>query len=129
MSAGASSLEEKPRFLTDVNFNARIMVGLRRIIPDVDLMTAHEVEFQETPDPELLAQAKRLNRILLTHDVNTMPGHFAEFLAGLPSGEHSPGIMLIAQESAIGAAIQALFEIWSCGLHHEWQDLFTYLPL
>lgn len=33
MSAGASSLEEKPRFLTDVNFNARIVMGLRRIIP------------------------------------------------------------------------------------------------
>jgi hypothetical protein len=105
------------------------VVGLRRIIPGVDLITAQDEGFHETSDPELLAEARRLNRILLTHDINTMPEHFAYFLANLSENEHGPGVMLIAQELAIGAAIQALYEIWSCSLHHEWQDLFTYLPL
>ena len=129
MIADASAQEDKPRFLADMNFNARIVVGLRRIIPGTDLITAQNAGFQKTPDPELLAEARRLNRILLTHDINTMPGHFAHFLANLSENEHSPGVMLIAQELAIGVAIQALYEIWSCSLHHEWQDLFTYLPL
>jgi hypothetical protein len=58
-----------------------------------------------------------------------MPDHFAAFLAGLAEGEHSPGVILVAQELAIGMAIQALYEVWSCSDHEEWRDLFTYLPL
>ncbi|HEX5546193.1 MAG TPA: DUF5615 family PIN-like protein [Ktedonobacterales bacterium] len=129
MSIADGSHDHEPRFLTDVNFNARILVGLRRIAPTVDLITAQSAGFHTTPDPELLAEARQLDRILLTHDINTMPDHFATFLAGLPEGEHSPGVMLVAQELAIGIAIQELYEVWSCSNHEEWRDTFTYLPL
>ncbi len=129
MSVADDAHDQKPRFLTDVNFNARIMVGLQRIAPTVDLKTAQSAGFQTTPDPELLSEARQLDRILLTHDINTMPDHFATSLAGLAEGEHSPGVMLMAQELAIGIAIQELYEVWSCSSHEEWRDLFTYLPL
>lgn len=129
MSIADAANDQKPRFLTDVNFNARIVVGLRRIAPTLDLITAQSAGFQTTPDPELLAEAQQLNRILLTHDINTMPGHFATFLQGLGEGEQSPGVMLVAQELAIGIAIQEIYEVWSCSDHEEWRDLFTYLPL
>jgi Domain of unknown function (DUF5615) len=129
MSTVGGAHDHKPRFLNDVNFNARIVVGLRRIAPTVDLITAQSAGFQITPDPELLAEARQLNRILLTHDINTMPNHFATFLAGLAESEYSPGVMLVAQELAIGVAIQELYEVWSCSDHEEWRDLFTYLPL
>ena len=55
MIADASAQEDKPRFLADMNFNARIVVGLRRIIPGINLIIAQDEGFQETPDPELLA--------------------------------------------------------------------------
>lgn len=129
MSMAESAYNQQPRFLADVNFNARIVIGLRRIAPSVDVITAQEAGFHTTPDPELLAEAQQLNRILLTHDINTMPDHFATFLACLPEGEQSPGVMLVAQELAIGITIQALYEVWSCSNHEEWRDLFTYLPL
>jgi Domain of unknown function (DUF5615) len=129
MSTVGGAHDHKPRFLNDVTFNARIVVGLRRIAPTVDLITAQSAGFQITPDPELLAEARQLNRILLTHDINTMPNHFATFLAGLAESEYSPGVMLVAQELAIGVAIQELYEVWSCSDHEEWRDLFTYLPL
>ena len=129
MSVADIAHDQKPRFLTDVNVNARIVVGLRRIVPTVDLITAQSAGFHTTPDSELLAEARQLNRILLTHDINTMPDHFASFLASLAEDEHSPGVMLVAQELAIGIAIQELYEVWSCSTHEEWRDLFTYLPL
>lgn len=119
MSVAVDAHDQRPRFLTDVNFNARIVIGLRRIAPTVDLITAQSAGFQTTPDPELLAEARQLNRILLTHDINTMQGHFATFLAGLAEGEHSPGVMLVAQELAIGIALQELYEVWSCSNHEE----------
>ncbi len=70
-----------------------------------------------------------LDHILLTHDINTMPKHFEAFLASLPAGEHSLGVMLVAQGLPIGSAVQALFEIWMCSLHEEWRSKFAYLPL
>ncbi|HEV2462086.1 MAG TPA: DUF5615 family PIN-like protein [Ktedonobacterales bacterium] len=84
-----------PRFMTDVNFNWRIIVGLRRRKPEVDVFTAQELGLREAPDPELLEYARQRGRILLTHDVNTMPQHFNDLLLRLPHGEHSPGVILI----------------------------------
>jgi len=129
MSATTSSSDQPPRFLADVNFNGRIITGLRRRIPEIDLVTAQDLGLQQTPDPALLVEARTLDRILLTHDINTMPQHFATFLATLTQGEHSPGVMLMAQGLPIGTAIQELYEIWSCSAHSEWRDQFTYLPL
>lgn len=112
-----------------MNFNRRIIAGLRRRAPDVDLVTVQELGLQRMPDPELLTETQARDRILLTHDVNTMPKHFTDFLRGLPGDQHSPGIMLIAQDLPVGVAIQILYEVWACCGHEEWRDLSTYLPL
>lgn len=118
-----------PRFLADVNFNRRVLGGLRRRQPSVDVVTAQDLHLREVSDPELLAHAKMHGRILLTHDINTMPAHFHSFLAALTENEHSPGVMLIPQELSIGKAIDALLLVWACSAHEEWRDRFTYLPL
>ena len=129
MSVPFTPSDQPPRFLADVNFNQRIISGLRRRIPQIDLVTAQDLGLDQAPDPALLEEASKLDRILLTHDINTMPQHFATYLDALPQGEHSPGVMLVAQGLPIGSAIQELYEIWSCSLHQEWRDLFTFLPL
>jgi hypothetical protein len=69
------------------------------------------------------------DRILLSHDKRTMPGHFYRFLAQLPTGEHSPGVMLLSQELGFGRAIAAVLEIWELSTHDEWRDVITRLPL
>jgi predicted nuclease of predicted toxin-antitoxin system len=129
MSQPLGTTGQAPRFLTDMNFNARIVTGLRRRAPSIDLVTVQDLGLQKTPDPALLAEAQRLDRILLTHDINTMPGYFADFLASLSENEHSPGVMLVAQGLSIGVAIQELYMVWACSPHEEWRDRFTYLPL
>lgn len=129
MSASSGASTAPPRFLTDTNFNQRILAGFRRRAPDADIITVQSVGLQAVPDPQLLEEAKAGDRILLTHDVNTMPNYFYELLARLPQGEHSPGVMIVAQEAPIGDAIQAIYEVWSCSTHDEWRDLVTYLPL
>ena len=93
------------------------------------MFTAQELGLREAPDPDLLEYARRHDRILLTHDVNTMPQHFNDLLLRLPNGEHSPGVMLIPQLLSIGDAIEALLTVWACSTHEEWRDQFTYLPL
>lgn len=129
MSKQSPAWDHPPRFLTDMNFNWHIVAGLKRRAPSLDLMTVQDLGFQRMPDPELLVEAQALDRILLTHDINTMPRHFAHFLSGLSGDQHSPGIMLIPQDLPVGVAIQALYELWACSGHEEWRGLFTYVPL
>jgi len=73
--------------------------------------------------------AKRQDRILLTHDISTMPAHFYALLRMLSEGDYSPGVMSIPQLLPIGAAIDALLLVWTCGIHEEWRNRFEYLPL
>lgn len=129
MSSDLSALGAPPRFLTDMNFNQRIVAGFRRRAPDADIITVQVAGLQTVPDSQLLEEAMARDRILLTHDVNTMPNCFYELLSRLPQGEHSPGVMIVTQEAPIGEAIQAIYEVWSCSSHEEWRDLVTYLPL
>jgi len=77
----------------------------------------------------LLAYAEAHDRILLTHDLNTTPGHFKAFVAQLPSGEHTPGIIYADQDLAIGVVIDDLLLIATCSAHEEWRDREVYLPL
>jgi predicted nuclease of predicted toxin-antitoxin system len=73
MSAAAPG--HPPRFLADVIINARILAGLKRLAPSCDALTAQDSGMATLPDPELLQQAAAQDRILLTHDVNTMITH------------------------------------------------------
>lgn len=47
----------------------------------------------------------------------------------LPSGQFSPGLILLPQETAVGVAIQWLLEIWEASRHDEWCNLPIRLPL
>jgi hypothetical protein len=46
---------------------------------------ALEVGAAGKDDPEVLGIAANEGRILVSHDLRTMPGHFAEFIAGRPA--------------------------------------------
>jgi hypothetical protein len=120
---------ERPRFLTDEDFNQSIVMGLRRARPQMDIPTLQAAGMLHSPDPVVLEFAKEQDRILLSHDLHTMPDHFATLLVGLPAGEHSPGVILVPQETPIGTAIQWILEIWEASRHEEWRDLPTRLPL
>jgi hypothetical protein len=59
-------------------------------------------------DPDLLTYAQMHDRIPLTHDLNTMPGHFKPFVSQLLAGEHTPGIIYADQDLPIGQVIDDL---------------------
>jgi hypothetical protein len=114
--------------MTDEGFNLDVVGGLRRRAADIDIETAQEAFLLGLDNPAVLAYAKDHDRILLTHDVNTMPGHFARFVHNLPEGEHTPGVTYLAQTLAISVAIDAIYLVWAASTHDEWRDQETYLP-
>jgi hypothetical protein len=59
----------------------------------MDFQSANEAELEGVPDSDVLAIAAEQDRILVTHDRQTMPQHFGEFVM---SGRSSPGIFLVS---------------------------------
>jgi hypothetical protein len=114
-----------PRFLADANFNRDILRGLGRRERSIDLLNADDAGLRGMPDPQVLALAAEQGRILLTHDVRTMPGHFAEFV----TTNRSPGVLIVAQETTIGVAIEELLLVWEASEASEWVNVIKYLPL
>lgn len=76
-------------------------------------------------DPDVLALAATLGRVLVSHDYETMPGHFYRFL----ENAESPGLILVPQILAMGSAIEELHIAWACGGAEEFRNRVVYLPL
>ncbi|SRR5260370_5772133 len=121
--------DERPRFLADEGFNKDVTSGLRRRHRQLDLVTVQEAGLLHLSDQRLLVETQQLNRILLSHDVYTMPSHFYTLLAQLPPGEYLPGVLLVAQQAPIGKAIEWIAEVWGASRHEEWRDQVDRLPL
>lgn len=120
--------EDRPRFLADEGFNMDVTIGLRRAYPEIDVVTVQEAGLLNAPDPHVLEETRRLDRILLSHDMHTMPGHFYTLLAQLSPGEHLPGVLFVAQQAPIGKAIEWIAEVWGASRHEEWRDRVDHLP-
>lgn len=103
---------------------------MRRKRPAITFLTAAEAGTLHLSDPEVLQHAKDLDLILVSHDRRTLYGHFAVFLQSLPPGEHSPGMLLVSQETyRLGQIIAFLLEVYDLSHHEEGRDLPTSLPL
>jgi predicted nuclease of predicted toxin-antitoxin system len=76
------------------------------------------------PDSEVLRIAAESGRILVSHDRNTMPAHFADFL----ELQSSPGVIIVSQDLDIGAAIEDLLLIWAATEAEEWVDQLGFVP-
>jgi hypothetical protein len=69
---------------------------------------------------------ENFGRILLTHDVQTMPAFACERMdAGLPM----PGVIEIRLQLPIGQVIEDLLMIIGANDEAEWQNRVVYLPL
>lgn len=60
------------RLATDEDFNNRILRGLIRRKPELDIVRVQDAGLLARGDDEVLEWAATENRVLLTHDVTTM---------------------------------------------------------
>lgn len=114
------------RFLADENFNHRIVLGLRRRDDAIDIALVQDVGLRTVDDPALLEWAAEAGRILLTHDVATIPDYAHERVAaGLPM----PGVLVARSTLEIASAIEDLLLVAGASNPDEWANVVRYLPL
>ena len=114
------------KFAADENFNNRIIRGLLRRKPELDITRIQDTEFKSTEDSIILAWAAEEGRILLTHDGRTVP-QFAYERIG--SGEKIAGVIVASEKHPIRSVIEELLIIEACSSAHEWVNQVRRLPL
>jgi hypothetical protein len=76
----------KPRFQADNDLRSAIRTGVLRREPSIDFQSARAAGLDGVPDLEVLRVTVHQGRILVSHDENSMPGYFRDFLASGASG-------------------------------------------
>ena len=113
------------RFLADEDVRADIIQGCvlrtRGRHPGRE-----ERRLERKQDPVLLELAAEQDRILITHDRNTMTGHFYERVA---AGKSGPGLFIVPKwPSTVGQVIESLLLVWAASQAQEWRNQIVYLP-
>jgi predicted nuclease of predicted toxin-antitoxin system len=114
------------RLLIDENFDQRILRGLKLEIPSIDYIVVQETNLKGLRDPLLLAWAAENQRIIVTHDVNTMPRHAYERVR---AGQPMVGVIVISEDLAVGKAIEELGMLVECCEPEELNSQVKYLPI
>lgn len=94
--------------------------------PSLDFRSAAEAALDGISDRDVLALAAAEGRIIVSHDENSMPAPFVEFLE---AGNHSPRLLLVPQSSRVGPVIESIVLIWLATDPSEWIDRLAWLPI
>jgi hypothetical protein len=113
------------RLLSDECFEGKVVRGLRRLRPGLDLVRVQDVGLQSRSDADVLAWAATENPVLLTHDRQTVPG-FA--YARVRAGESMPGVFVVDDKVPVRAAIDAVLLADGASEQDEWRDQVVFLP-
>lgn len=114
------------RLISDEDFNNRIVRGLLRRLPALDLVRAQDFGLAGRHDTEVLAWAADENRLILTHDFATM----IDFAYNrVTDGVQMPGVFAVPQDLAIGEAIEEISILVECSAENEWENQVVFIPL
>ncbi len=114
------------RFLADEDLDGRIIRGVRRHFPEIELTSINELGLHGTSDPEVLRIASEQDRVLLTHDKNTM---VPLALDSIRVGFYCPGVVHINRFSQMGRIIDDIALIAGASHEDEWRNQVKFLPL
>ncbi|HEY0722962.1 MAG TPA: DUF5615 family PIN-like protein [Pyrinomonadaceae bacterium] len=113
------------RLLTDENFNQHIVRGLNRRL-NMDLLSVRDVGLAGLPDPLLLNWAAQEDRVMMTHDAQTMLKYAQQLLI---QGEAMAGMIFVREGSPIGRAIDDLQLLIECYSQSDMHNRIEYVPL
>jgi hypothetical protein len=115
----------KIRFQADSDLNQTIVKALRRLEPSIDFQTAHAANLRGVPDPDVLAYAAKEGRVLVSHDITTIPQHFGAFIQTADSA----GVLIALQEAPLMTVVEDLLLLWMVDEAEDWINRIRILPL
>ena len=112
--------------VADENFNNDILRGLLRRDPSMDIVRIQDVGLIHASDPAVLEWAAQKNRVLLTHDRNTITKFaYERVIAGKPM----PGVIEVSRSVPMNVAIDDILLLAVSSNSGDWEGQIIYLPL
>ena len=112
--------------VADENFNNDILRGLLRLKPELDIVRIQDVGLKGSSDPIILEWAAQEYRVLLTHDLNTIPKFAYE---RVKNKKPMPGVIAVNQSVPVRTAIDDILLLTVTSEKTDWEDQVIYLPL
>jgi len=112
-----------PKFIADADLNQDLIDGVLRRSPDCDFLNADEGGTRGLDDTSILRLAAATDRIVVSHDCNTMSHHFYRFL----QQGTSPGLIIVPQELDLGMAVDGILLIAEASDASEYYGFVTWL--
>ena len=117
----------KVRFLLDENLSPRLKEAVLRLNPEIDILRVGDSGTPPlgTLDPDLLNYLELSQRILVTDNRKSMPGHLEDHWNA--SG-HIWGLFWLRPGITVGRWAEELFLVWETSEAEEWIDRLEWIP-
>lgn len=115
-----------PRFLADENFTRLVTRQLQSRNPDWDIVRVQDAGLTGGSDSSILEWAAADSRIVLTHDVRTMP---PLAYARVGNGMKMPGLILVPDGTHVGTIVEQVELAVGATFEDEWDGLVIRIPL
>jgi len=112
-------------FVADENFNGKLLKALLDQIPTLDIIRVQDTEMYKASDPDLLEWTAQENRILLTHDVNTITKYAYE---RIHNGQYMSGVIEVRMTMTIGELAEQLYILILASEPDEFHNLIRFIP-
>ena len=112
--------------VADENFNNDILRGLLRRNRSLDIVRIQDVGLTHATDSEVLEWAAQENRVLLTHDQNTVTKFAYQRVI---EGKRMPGVIEVNSSVPMNVAIDDILLLTVLSESGELEGQIIYLPL
>jgi hypothetical protein len=114
-----------PRIAADENISTDIINALRRERPDIDIVRVVDVGLSGVDDQAILEWAAGEDRVLITHDVNTMTRYAYDRLA---AGQYLAGMIQVKTGAGFRKVIEDILICLEVSTAQEWQTMIQFVP-
>ncbi len=114
------------RFLADENFNHHVLLALRRVDAEIDIVRVQDLEIYQMPDPVVLEWAAQHGRVVLTRDVSTMTDYAYERVR---QGKPMPGVIQTRSKASIKKMAEDILILAGASEPGELEGQVIYVPL
>jgi hypothetical protein len=117
----------KVRFLLDENLSPRVKIAVRHLAAEIDILCVGEAGAPPfgTLDPAILDYLEFSQRLLVTENRVSMPGHLDDHWA---KGGQIWGLCWVRPQTPIGRLAEELQLIWEASEAEEWIDRLEWIP-
>ncbi|MFB2973914.1 hypothetical protein ACE1CD_33535 [Aerosakkonema sp. BLCC-F183] len=117
----------KIRFLLDENLSKQIKMAVLRLNHSIDILCVGDpnAPMFGTLDPEILSYLDLSQRLLVTDNRKSMPGHLELHWA---EGKQIWGLVWVRSGTSIGKLAESIYLLWEIYEAQEWIDRVDWIP-